>query len=737
MKTKECLLLFAALAGSVSLFAAPPKPSVAFGDHMVLQRDRELTIPGVSVPGDRVTVTLAGKTFTGTADDQGNFKVKVGPFAAGGPYELTLTGQDGTTTIKDLLVGEVWMCSGQSNMQWAVQQAINGAEEVKNADYPQIRHFLVPRVVAATPQKTVKAEWKVASPDTVTGVSAVGFFFARELYKALNVPIGILSDSWSGTRIEPWIPLEELQESPQRYLQSQAYRASLRVPGTRAYKAETALVARKYEEWIAQYRAAAAAGKEKLPAPPTYFDHWSSGVTRGHSTAIYNAMVAPLEGFPVRGSIWYQGEANIREPMLYPFLLDALIKGWKRTFDSPEMAFYLVQLAPFNGYTQAPTALPTFWEMQQRYAEKNAPSVGMAVINDVGDINDIHPKNKQDVAKRLAKLALKRTYGQDIADAEFPAMESVKFNGADTVISFRNVKEWKTSDGKAPDYFEVAGEDGIFAPADAVIDGASIRLTSAKVQNPCQVRFAWNKIAEPNLRTELGLPLGAFRYNQPPTAKDLTFIPDGEKYAVIFKLNLLNPKNTTSRVQYDWNYSCTPNNGVKRVGYYVDMEMKDGSKQQLFVTMDPFQNHVELLGVPDFETGAPYQGTVRNAEILSNVPGIINGKRAEIGLEFWCCNYDKVNTARIPGASNEAMDFGDNPKFKLTEIKQPGYGSMQIHDFTNRTTLFAYNAWMRGTNPELGIGNAPAGSEPDWTFSNFTSSTVKSATLYVVAEWNQ
>ena len=157
MKTKECLLLFAALAGSVSLFAAPPKLPVIFGDHMVLQRDRELTIPGVSLPGDQITVSLAGKTFQGTADENGNFKVKAGPFAAGGPYELTVTGKDGATTFKDLLVGEVWMCSGQSNMQWSVQQSVNGPQEVANANYPQIRHFLVPRTVAVTPMETVKA----------------------------------------------------------------------------------------------------------------------------------------------------------------------------------------------------------------------------------------------------------------------------------------------------------------------------------------------------------------------------------------------------------------------------------------------------------------------------------------------------------------------------------------------------------------------------------------------------
>lgn len=460
-----------ALFVTVALLTAPlgaladvKLPSI-IGDNMVLQRKQAVPIWGWDDPGTQVTVALGDTKVTTKAGADGKWLAELPAQEAGGPVTVTVSG---TTTVKlnNVLIGEVWLCSGQSNMEWPVARTKNAEQEIAAADHPRIRHIKIPHVAAAEPREDVPSDgWKVCSPPTVPAFTAVGYFFGRYLKKELDVPIGLIGSNWGGTRIEPWTP-------PVGFKQVAALSST-------------------------------AAKLDQLPALK------DGKASRGSPLALYNGMIHPLLPYALRGAIWYQGEANNGEGMLYHEKMNALITGWRSVWDNDDMPFYYVQLAPYR-YGAAPTQLPRIWEAQTATLE--IPQTGMAVTVDIGNTEDIHPRNKQDVGKRLALWALAKTYDRDGLVYSGPLYKSMQIEGDRIRVSFNHVDGGLVSrDEKPLRHFTIAGKDKEFVEATATIDGETVVVSADDVENPVAVRFAWHQEAEPNLSNKAGLPASPFR----------------------------------------------------------------------------------------------------------------------------------------------------------------------------------------------------------------------------------
>jgi len=466
----KMLRLNFALALSLCFLVAPALaetklPSI-FGENMVLQRDQELPVWGWDDAGREVTVTLGDSKATAKAAEDGKWQVKLPAMQAGGPHVLTVTGSS-TVSFKEVLVGEVWLCSGQSNMEWVVNNSNNPKEEIASAKHPKIRHIKIQHVPAETPQQDVASGgWQVCSPETVANFTAVGYFFGRRLQEELDVPIGLIGSNWGGTRIEPWTPPVGFQK----------------VPALKDI----------------------ADNLEKFPQK-----NRQGSINHQSALALYNGMIHPLVPYAIRGAIWYQGESNNGEGMLYHEKMKALIAGWRSVWSNEEMPFYFVQLAPFR-YGGDVTRLAGIWEAQ--LATLSVPRTGMAVTTDIGHLTDIHPRNKQDVGNRLALWALAKNYGKDDIVYSGPLYKSMKVEGDKIRISFESVGTGLASrDDKPLTWFTIAGKDNNFVEANAEIDGNEIIVSADSVKEPVAVRFGWNQEAEPNLMNKEGLPASPFR----------------------------------------------------------------------------------------------------------------------------------------------------------------------------------------------------------------------------------
>jgi sialate O-acetylesterase len=411
-------------------------PSV-LGDHMVLQRDKPLPIWGWADPSEEVTVEFGSSKVSTKADDKGNWKVTLPAMKANAkPQTLTVSGKN-KIELKDILLGEVWVGSGQSNMEWSVGGSKGGREAIASADHPHIRLYHVPKKQAKEPAKDIQASWKVCTPKTVPPFSGVLYFFGLNLHRTLDVPVGLINSSWGGSPIQPWTVGEK------------------------------------------------------------------------QNGGMYNAMIAPLQPFAVRGVIWYQGESNMREGMKYRDRMEALIVGWRKTWGQ-DLPFGFVQIAPWSGYGKD-NKLPELWEAQ--VASLKIPGTGMVVTTDLVDnIADIHPQNKKDVGDRLARWAMATVYGKKDLVYSGPLYKSMKVEGDKIRLNFAHTGGGlKSRDGKPLTEFEIAGEDGKFVPAEATIDGNSVVVRVKGVDKPAQVRFGWRDIANPNLMNKEGLPASPFR----------------------------------------------------------------------------------------------------------------------------------------------------------------------------------------------------------------------------------
>ena len=387
-----------------------------FGEHMVLQRDQPIKIWGTAPKGTKLSVKLDRNETEVQADESGNWSATLPAMKAGGPYKLTVAevGQAPSVSWKDILIGEVWLCSGQSNMQWDVAASANAKEEIAAANHPMIRHLGVERAQSVTPVSNFEATWKVCSPENVAKFTAVGYYFGRKLHQELNVPIGLLHSSWGGTRVEPWTPPTGFEMVPA--LKNIERQVKLWSPTTPEHRAGIVKHLEKVEAWAQSAKTKLAAGSSKelasIPPSPAFPSALTPPQSHQSPTKLYNYMIHPLVGFPMRGAIWYQGESNHAEGMLYFEKKKALIQGWRKLWGQGDFPFYFVQIAPFQYGQEDPSVLPIFWEAQSKVT--TLPNTGMVVISDIGNVKNIHPRNKQDVGARLAAFALKNDYGRDV-----------------------------------------------------------------------------------------------------------------------------------------------------------------------------------------------------------------------------------------------------------------------------------------------------------------------------------
>jgi len=496
------MLIFSVII-AVSVHAEVRLPHV-IGSNMVMQRDIRLPVWGWADSGETISVSLDTNQASVKADKDGSWMVSLYAMKAGGPYHMTIKGKN-TITLENIMIGEVWVCSGQSNMQWNMINIDNSRQEIATAEYPDIRLFQIPNITAGEPRNDINAEWCECSNETVRTFSAVAYFFGRDLYRKLNVPVGLINTSWGGTRIEPWTPPVGFEKVPSL----QSITDEIKKADTE-YRTQIQAFIGDTEQWLKQAKAFTHKGNP-VPDPPKIPAHDLDNRVR--PTGIYNTMIAPLIPFAFRGAIWYQGESNRGEGMVYHEKMKALIRGWRTVWGQGDFPFYYVQLAPFRyrgGVFIQPELLPEIWEAQT--AALSEPNTGMVVTVDICDVNDIHPRNKQEVGRRLSLWALAKDYGQSGLVYSGPLFRAVTFQGNKATVEFDHTGDGLiTYDGGDPTWFQISGPDRLFYNAQAKITGHMIEVWSDEVQNPVAVRFAWHEEAEPNLMNSARLPASPFR----------------------------------------------------------------------------------------------------------------------------------------------------------------------------------------------------------------------------------
>ncbi len=473
-----------------------------FGDNMVLQHGRPVRVSGTAAPGAEVRAELAGNKAAARADREGFWEVELPAMVPGGPYEMKINDR----TFRNVMSGEVWVCSGQSNMEVRMYEVNSAEREIAAMNHPDIRLFQGHVYWAGVePLRDFPRapSWSVCTPEAARNFSAAACFFAQRLNRELGIPVGVISVNWGGSRIEPWISLYGFEKSPA--LQAEYRFAAGKIAGHPVNRELTQQYLAELDSWRLT------AGKTSVP-PPDYPEELRPYVLKGvgyhqKPTLLYNAMIAPLRSISFRGVLWYQGESNYTEGGLYKEKMAALMSSWRHEFNAPELPVYFAQLAPYI-YKGTGFELPELWEAQQAFADED-PYAHMAVLTDLGELRNIHPKNKREVGIRLAELALQHEYGKE-PDAEFPFYASHRIDGNRLIVKFRNTAQLRTRDGKAPTHFEIAGPDRNFQGAEAVIDGAEVILSSVKVPQPRSVRFGYFQTADSNLCGANGLPAGPF-----------------------------------------------------------------------------------------------------------------------------------------------------------------------------------------------------------------------------------
>ena len=433
-------------------------PSV-FSDNMVLQQNSKVTIWGWSNPSETVRIVASwnnNDTIVAKANNSSYWKTSIQTGVAGGPFTLKIFGST-NVELKNVKLGEVWICSGQSNMEMTVKWGIkDGEEEAKKANNPNIHIFHIEKIGAEFPQLTCNATWTESTTETMRSTSSLAYFFGRELQQKLNVPIGIIVSAWGGTPAEVWIEKNRIENNPM-------------------------LNKYKYNE---------------------HYDWWPDS-----PGALYNSMIAPIIPYSVAGVIWYQGEANRNNYQIYSLLMKTLIENWRKDFNQ-ELPFYLVQIAPFNYRDKGNSQ---FVREQQEMVTKSLPKTGMVVVSDlVNDINDIHPKDKLSVGKRLANFALAEVYHQNTGEYKSPTFQNMRIERNKVFLTFNNAFGLKCV-GEKPEKFMISGADKNFIKANAKIKGNTIILFSKEIKDPLAIRFCFNDTTRADVFNSAGLPMAPFR----------------------------------------------------------------------------------------------------------------------------------------------------------------------------------------------------------------------------------
>ncbi len=463
-RTAPRLLLALTLTLSTAAIArAELKPNALFSDHAVLQQKVKVPVWGTTDESGTVKVSFAGQDVSAEPKD-GQWRVELKPLAAGGPHQMTISQGSTTRKINDVLVGEVWICGGQSNMQWNLKQSEGGSEAIEASANNELRLLTVPRKGAPDqPQTNIEAQWVVSSPQTTADFTAVGYFFGRDLQKQLKVPVGLISSNVGGTAAEQWMSKEAIESNPDLKDMSKPQGASM----------------------------------------------------------LYNAMIAPLAPYAIQGVIWYQGESNAGRAYQYRKLFPAMIKNWRDTFGQGDFPFLFVQIAPYDpDRKNLPDSIWAEIRDAQLYASQNVPNTALIVTTDVGDEVDIHPKKKEPVGHRLALAARAVAYGEKIEHSG-PLYDKMKIDGNKVTLWFKHTGGGLVAKGGSLTGFTIAGEDQKFHPANATIDGDTVVVTSDAVKNPLAVRYGWVGNPIVNLWNRDGLPASPFRTDSfPITTQD-------------------------------------------------------------------------------------------------------------------------------------------------------------------------------------------------------------------------
>jgi sialate O-acetylesterase len=483
------------LVSSAQVARAEVKPNSLFSDGVVLQQGIAVPIWGTAKDGEKVTVKIQDQTVSTTAKN-GRWMLKLKPLKAGGPFTLIISG-DNELTIKDVLVGEVWLCSGQSNMAFALSRAANAKEAIAAATDPQLHLYTVPHAATDEPLKDAPGSWKECSPQTASNFSAVAYFFGSDLRKELNVPIGLIHSSVGGTPAEAWTSLAALEaDADLKKILDRHAEAVKNYDPTKA--------AEQHKQAVAKYKQAAVKAKAdgtEPPRAPTAPNDPSRSMQR--PTGLYNAMIAPLEPFAIAGAIWYQGESNSGRAAEYQKLFPAMIKNWRSAFDVGDFPFLFVQIAPHQNMS------PEIREAQMLTAQR-VPRTAMAVITDIGEEKDIHPTKKEPVGARLAVAARAIAYKEKI-EYSGPVYDSIKVKGTEAVLSFKHLGGGLVAKDGDLKGFTIAGADGSFVPATAKIDGDKVVVRSPSVSKPAAVRYGWANTPDANLWNKADLPASPFR----------------------------------------------------------------------------------------------------------------------------------------------------------------------------------------------------------------------------------
>jgi sialate O-acetylesterase len=461
---KICLALGLFLT-SLSSIAQLRLPAI-FNDHMVLQQQSPVPIWGWAHSTQEITINVSWDTTTlKTKSDNAAFWAStLYTPAAGGPHTITIKAGGEVRTLTDVMIGEVWLCSGQSNMEWGMNSSADGKEIINQVNDPNIRLFHIPKSAASDLQVRGEGDWRVCDKESVKYFSAVAYFFGKKLNQNLNIPIGLINATWGGTPAETWMPQEIVSSNP--------------------------ILAKSAEKQV-----------DDKPWCPS-----RSGV-------VFNSMLYPIVPFRLAGALWYQGEANTAAPATYKLLMENLILEWRKQFLS-DFPFYYVQIAPFSGYGEIENGTLI---REQEVKMLEIPKTGVVVISDlVDDVNDIHPKFKKPVGERLANVALADTYGRKEVVYQSPLYKAMKIEKGKIRISFDHAPSGLISKDGEPTEFLIAGEDKKFYPAKAKIDGSNIIVFAKEVKNPASVRFGWKNGSIPNLFSKEGLPVSCFRTDDWP-----------------------------------------------------------------------------------------------------------------------------------------------------------------------------------------------------------------------------
>jgi sialate O-acetylesterase len=510
------LIRFGLALTAVAIGSARANVALAplFSDHAVLQTGKAVPVWGRADPGEKVTVKFLEYTAAGLADPDGRWVAFLPPMPSlSNGAELVVTGKN-SISVHDVVVGEVWLCSGQSNMEFTVHDPKapnfslkNGEAEAAGANYPLIRQFAVERQVAGKPADAVGGAWAPCSPATAGRFTAVGYFFARDIFHRFGVPVGIIDCTWGGTPVESWMSPEALASDPAFAVVGERWKQTLA-----EYPAKKTAFNSAIAEWTRGEAAEAAAGEARHaaflkthPRPREPLGPGSSWTPAG----LFNGMVNPLLPYGIRGVLWYQGESNAARASEYHRLFSAMITAWRSHFGQGDFPFYWVQLAGYKA-PDDPTGASWAWLREAQSQTLGLPATGQALAIDIGDPDNIHPGNKQEVGRRLALIAKARVYGLSV-DFSGPVFSGATVEGGSIRVRFEFADNGLTAQGKPLQSFELAGADRKFHPASASISGSTVVVRSAEVPAPVAVRYAWQNAPEANLFNGAGLPATPFR----------------------------------------------------------------------------------------------------------------------------------------------------------------------------------------------------------------------------------